>query len=591
MCSPVVGGRESKASLHYIHRLQRKALHAWISYVHLRQAKRKPQDRYWILWQQRLEEAEDGGLQTQITLVHYRQRQYTWAFYTWWGHSEERKEQKLAERMALLHEERSCLSRAWDHWQWRARQEREKRSASDTLYRHTLLHNTLSQWKDNEHLLQTQQVNEHVEERYSLHQHDFMSQPKWIHSLDLFIHHILLVIDFVIFLTDTCITSSQEDSACVEGDCSPVGSSQEQRAEKHYQHCVQAKVTFRRWRDRSREVVEESTGMEKAKRHHHHSLLCSMFRLWTMYQQQSYKLQHRRREAEQIDLALWHWCWRLSVAEQHRKQERLAQAAQFYRDQLLMEGVAQATHMGSFCTNIALHSQEQPWRRGPHPQPYTDSVAQGAGDRTLNHLAATTCSSSTSKTQSSTTSTPGPSNSEPPPCCSLPPHHSRTGTASAPASGSWVRDSSLLPPNEFTILHQQPESDVEDVLTEEEDGVDPTLAWTRELLNIRLDMQCFQQDRKQLQLEEVLRSWLQTSGSEGETEERNTISQELDERWRSILAGCQVNWQSRSLISTAAQPQDRDWDRPFSADLQSMGLLIITQSTLDDRQDHGVPVV
>ncbi|XP_045079260.1 uncharacterized protein LOC123491682 [Coregonus clupeaformis] len=322
-------------------------------------------------------------------------------------------------------------------------------------------------------------------------------------------------------------------------------------------------------------------------------------------------------------------CWRLSVAEQHRKQERLAQAAQFYRDQLLMEGVAQATHMGSFCTNIALHSQEQPWRRGPHPQPYTDSVAQGAGDRTLNHLsaglpgqrAATTCSSSTSKTQSSTTSTPGPSDSEPPPCCSLPPHHSRTGTASAPASspngltlwitrpglppfsfmtthtqtkpsGSWVRDSSLLPPNEFTILHQQPESDVEDVLTEEEDGVDPTLAWTRELLNIRLDMQCFQQDRKQLQawlrLEEVLRSWLQTSGSEGETEERNTISQELDERWRSILAGCQVNWQSRSLISTAAQPQDRDWDRPFSADLQSMGLLIITQSTLDDRQD---PVV
>lgn len=65
------------------------------------------------------------------------------------------------------------------------------------------------------------------------------------------------------------------------------------------------------------------------------------------------------------------WCvliqvleaWRLWVTEQNRKQERLAQAAQFYRDQLLREGVAHvltyAAHMGSFSTNIALHSQEQ----------------------------------------------------------------------------------------------------------------------------------------------------------------------------------------------------------------------------------------
>lgn len=65
-------------------------------------------------------------------------------------------------------------------------------------------------------------------------------------------------------------------------------------------------------------------------------------------------------------------------------------------------------------------------------------------------------------------------------------------------SGSWESDSSLLPLNEFSTLHQQPESDGEDVLTEEE-SVDPTLAWTRELLNIRLDMQRFQQDRKLLQ--------------------------------------------------------------------------------------------
>ncbi|XP_071236373.1 protein SFI1 homolog isoform X3 [Salvelinus alpinus] len=134
---------------------------------------------------------------------------------------------------------------------------------------------------------------------------------------------------------------------------------------------VRQQGTFRRWRERSRAVVEESTGMEKTKRHH--SLLCSMFRLWTMYRQhqQSYKLQHRRRAAEQTELALWHW----SLSLQAKVLEAVGRGAapeageagagcQFYRDQLLRKGVAHAAHMGSFSTNIALHSQEQIVLRG-----------------------------------------------------------------------------------------------------------------------------------------------------------------------------------------------------------------------------------
>ncbi|XP_064858498.1 protein SFI1 homolog isoform X2 [Oncorhynchus nerka] len=773
--------------------------------------------RYWRLWQQRLEEAEDQGLQmqmqmalthhstslqsnclchwreqlvehrhmqglerraeawfadhifpqclnswveftcqrrqhrerTEIAQLHNKQHQYTWAFYTWWGRSEERKEQRLAER-ALLHEERSCLMRAWDHWQRRARQqqqEREKQRASDTLYRRTLVHNTLSQWKDNvtiirdrrkreeqagrhgdvrcvrralsgwseyvqhrteknsrldqmdsyyehrllkhtlqawkEHHLRRQQVYEHVEERYSQHQKHFLGR----------ILHVW-----------------KENVALLAA-----ASSREKRAENHYQHCVQVKMllgwrkatscavsnrhqqreavskaqthmdkvrqeaTFRRWRERSREVVEDSIGMEKAIRLHHHFLLCRTFRSWTMYQQhqQSYKvmkgrghlllrqktcqlffahwkivLQHRRTEAEQTELALWHWslslqakvleAWRLWVTEQDRKQERLAQAAQFYRDQLLREGVAHvlthAAHMGSFSTNIALHRQEQSLRRlqrvvlrcamqwkqralsGPHrarppraiavppksvtfclpspdPECRTHSrtqtqsgiVEQRAGDGILNHLVAVRASrlqprrprdlldspvkellpptaplhkkSSplphqtkvpvTANLYPTTASLPiSPIRAHPAPHLSFPmaPHHGSLGqdlllppssfmathtqTKVRQPSGSWESDSSLLPPNEFSTLHQQPESDGEDVLTEEE-NVDPTLAWTRELLNIRLDMQRFQQDRKLLQawrrLEEVLRSWLQTSGSEGETEESNTIRKELEQ--------------------------------------------------------------
>ncbi|XP_053172194.1 protein SFI1 homolog [Scomber japonicus] len=84
--------------------------------------------------------------------VYNQQRQYSWVFYTWWGQSEKHKEEMLSERMAILHEERGHVQRAWDHWRQRtehAINEEEKQNASDRLYVHRLLHKTVTQWKDN----------------------------------------------------------------------------------------------------------------------------------------------------------------------------------------------------------------------------------------------------------------------------------------------------------------------------------------------------------------------------------------------------------------------------------------------------------
>ncbi|XP_031709155.1 protein SFI1 homolog [Anarrhichthys ocellatus] len=84
--------------------------------------------------------------------VFNQQRQYTLVFYTWWGQSEKHKEQMLSERMAILHEERCHLQRAWTRWRQRTVQQidaEEKREASGRLYLHRLLHKSLTQWKDN----------------------------------------------------------------------------------------------------------------------------------------------------------------------------------------------------------------------------------------------------------------------------------------------------------------------------------------------------------------------------------------------------------------------------------------------------------
>ncbi|KAM9523068.1 protein SFI1 homolog isoform 2-T2 [Salvelinus alpinus] len=615
--------------------------------------------RAWDHWQRRARQQQEEREKQRASDTLYRRTLVHNTLSQWKDNVTVIRDRRKREEQAGRHGDVRCVRHALSGWSEYVQHRTEKNSRLDQMdsyYEHRLLKHTLQAWK--EHHLQRQQVYEHVEERYSQHQKHFLRR-------------ILRV--------------WKENVALLAA-----ASSREKTAENHYQHCVQVKVllgwrkatycavsnchqqreavskaqthmdkvrqeaTFRRWRERSREVVEDSIGMEKAIRLHHHSLLCRTFRSWTMYQQhqQSYKvmkgrghlllrqktcqlffahwkivLQHRRREAEQTELALWHWslslqakvleAWRLWVTEQDRKQERLAQASQFYRDQLLREGVAHvlthAAHMGSFSTNIALHSQEQSLRRlqrvvlrcamqwkqralsGPHrarppratavppkksvtfclpsPDPecrthsrtHTQSgiVGQRAGDDILNHLVAVRASRLQPRRPRDLLDSPvkevlpptAPLHQRPSPlphqtkvpvtanlypaAASIPISPIRAHPAphlsfpTAPHHESLGQDL-LLPPSSFMATHTQtkPESDGEDVLTEEE-NVDPTLAWTRELLNIRLDMLRFQQDRKLLQswrrLEEVLRSWLQTSGSEGETEESNTIRKELEQ--------------------------------------------------------------
>ncbi|XP_028260990.1 protein SFI1 homolog isoform X2 [Parambassis ranga] len=84
--------------------------------------------------------------------VYNRQRQYSWVFYTWWGRSEKHREEMLSERMAILHEERGHMQRAWAQWRLRTElqlKDTEKQEVSHRLYLQKLLHKTMIEWKDN----------------------------------------------------------------------------------------------------------------------------------------------------------------------------------------------------------------------------------------------------------------------------------------------------------------------------------------------------------------------------------------------------------------------------------------------------------
>ncbi|XP_062402151.1 protein SFI1 homolog isoform X2 [Sardina pilchardus] len=98
-----------------------------------------------------------------------QQRVCSWAFYTWWTHSEEQKENRLAERTAVLHEEHTCVRRGWQRWREAAgtqAQERARGTAADRLHSHTLLRSAIGLWRERTQHVQTSLQQEELASRH-----------------------------------------------------------------------------------------------------------------------------------------------------------------------------------------------------------------------------------------------------------------------------------------------------------------------------------------------------------------------------------------------------------------------------------------
>ncbi|XP_026863628.2 protein SFI1 homolog isoform X2 [Electrophorus electricus] len=128
------------------------------------------------------------------------------------------------------------------------------------------------------------------------------------------------------------------------------------------------------------------------------------------------------------------------------------------------------------------------------------------------------------------------------------------------------KNSLLLTPRDFTHHNLSGQGTFKSGTLDEEDDLlmqaacDPTEALTEELLKIKLELQRYQQDRNQLhtwrKLQNVMTNWLQTTGISGETEERESIKQELNELESRISAlSVKLTEQKPTMICHAARVQ------------------------------------
>ncbi|XP_043977146.1 protein SFI1 homolog isoform X5 [Gambusia affinis] len=598
-----------------------------------------------------------------------RKRQFAWVFHTWWGRAEKHKEEKLCERMAVLHDEQRCAQGAWLRWRGRTQRqirEAEKREASDRLHSHRLLHNTLVQWRG----YSSEMRDRRIREQQACLQGDLRSLRWAVEKWKKFVqnrrvkksrlkeiqgHHEakLLKQSFLalenhrfemslmcerakelqqqrtqIFLRKS-LTAWREKAELLAGVRLA-----EQQAQEHFQQSVQQKVfhawreatrralskrhqqremlrqaektfsearlrlIFRQWREQTAEARRLKINMEKARRHHNSKLLSTTLNAWSNYHCQHQrdkvmkrqgllllrlkmyqkfferwktKLQHRRREADQTERALWHWSltlqakvlqgWRLWVTEQRSKREHAARAALVYRDQLLREGVTciltYAAHMNDLTASLTQLSQEQ---RSQRLQRVVRRCAMQWKRRALGKSQKEQDVREQPQKKSVTFCLPGPGNistphSEEQETEALSSHTegalkpSQRGSMSGAESPLESRTQDLLlPPSAFMTSKTQKSLDSSGLrenpfvsLCEFETSSTPLTpeasVLMRELLSIQMDMKNFQQSKKQLRawrkLRDVLQSWLQTS-AEDEQVEKSAVCEELKELERRI---------------------------------------------------------
>ncbi|XP_040889103.1 protein SFI1 homolog [Toxotes jaculatrix] len=361
--------------------------------------------RAWAHWRQRTEEqvSEEEKQKASDHLYLHRLLHKTMA--QWKDNSTEIRDRRNREQQACYQGDLCRMKWALEKWKKFVQIQRKKKSRLEEVHRYheaKLLKHTFVAWKTDH--LQMSRVYGHAEELYrqkmqhllrkalSVWRENAMLQAEGRLMEQQAQNHFQRFLQLKVFLSWREATTRAVSKRHQQGEAV-------RRAERSINQVCLLR-SFRQWRKQTREARRERVRTEKARQHHNSKLLSKALKAWnkhhnqcrkykvmkrqgilllrlkmyqTYFEQWKIKLQHRRREVKQTELALWHWsltlqakvlyAWRLWVTEQRKKQEQATRAAQLYRDQLLREGVTciltYAAHMNDLTANFTQHSQEQ----------------------------------------------------------------------------------------------------------------------------------------------------------------------------------------------------------------------------------------
>uniref|UniRef100_A0AAV2M7X4 Sfi1 spindle body domain-containing protein n=1 Tax=Knipowitschia caucasica TaxID=637954 RepID=A0AAV2M7X4_KNICA len=543
----------------------------------------KKMQKAWILWRKRTEMRMKEKHKMDISKHLYQQRLVQNTMTQWKENTAELRYRRSRELQAYLQGDLCILRWTVDKWKkFVLKQKVKKQKAEEMLLYHEkqILKHFFATWK--KHHLQMQSVYVKAEELYkqqtlkSLRRVLEMWQENGADSAKFRIkkqmaqnhhRHVLHLKMFSAWRERTVFAVTKHH--------------QQMAALSHARESIKkGKLTylFNKWRLQTKTCQMVRLHMQRAERYHDTSVLTKTFRCWedhhrhfqnnkvmkrqaslllrlkiwqTYFDQWKIKLQHRRRERRLTESALWHWslslqakvlsAWRVYAAEQHREREEVAKAAQFYRDNLLREGVSRiltyAAQMDDLTTSLTQHTQEQRARRLQRVvrrcalKWKLPCESQAEEDHALMERLYTRTPRRQPRCSEELLKSPRTvilgSFTEASQSQSL----SFDVAASLPAE-STPNQTLLLPPSAFMTAITPEEPSFEQSGQPVINSRDPVIELTNELLGIKQDMTLYQQDKKQLRawcmLRDVLETWLQTSGQDNHAE-TDSVSKELEE--------------------------------------------------------------
>ncbi|XP_075071350.1 protein SFI1 homolog [Mixophyes fleayi] len=337
--------------------------------------------RYWCTWKNRLAALHAERELDKFASEHCRRWRLFHVLQAWRENVQEMKAERSRESRATYHHQQYCVKKAWHHWRlfvsYRL-QKRQTQLCADVCYQHWLLARVLNAWKNyhrNTQCILQQVANKESQYKESIlraalhtwRSHAAVQAEERKHTV-IAVHHYRAT-------TLRQVVRAWREAACVHAY------SREQATEevREAAACLQKGKLHRMflyWREHGKAAKELRLKMETAAKHHGSGLFRDCINKWKGYhalrlrkmllQRQRiifsrqrlsrYYLRkwHKRllekgQQDKQTVQALWHWslnlqgkvfdCWLAYVSECRRKKQRLAEAVEVYRTDLLQEGV------------------------------------------------------------------------------------------------------------------------------------------------------------------------------------------------------------------------------------------------------------
>ncbi|KAM9800165.1 uncharacterized protein sfi1 isoform 1-T1 [Syngnathus typhle] len=525
--------------------------------------------------------------------VHNKQRLCTWVLCTWRARTEQHKDEMLMLRLAILHEEQSCVQRAWARWKERTEQQKkgEDKQKEQTSEDCELPPTLLAQREDTSAGLQAR-----------LKMSDLTERALW--------HWALTLQAKVLFGWRLWVREQRRKKAeAVETKCAMSDTHQNKTSYNRAQSSLnQAELLHR-----------EQIDTEKARKHYDSKLLTKVLRAWKKHQHTRLKYKVMKQQgillrklkmyetyfvlwrrkfefkvklSEQTEQALWHWAltlqakmfhaWRLWVQTQRKKKTEVAQvdddestsAAVTYIDdirsltetEMQRDEEPQSLHLQRVVKCCAMKWKQRALFvsfKKPVTFHYPDSKLDCPSDsrendvddseliRPLVRRQPRRCEelfAPSSNVASLSSSRPSGyvchvSYQKPPasildtsetPCELLLPPAAFMNTENKLLFVSKMRQANILSPTAVASLENisPTSSDIQSGEPCGDSANDPTSTLMRELMSIQQDMRSFQQDRKQLRLWQKVKDVLQSwlqSSGKDEEIEKMAVCQQVKE--------------------------------------------------------------